>query len=110
LLPRFLLFNITEPKPKRVEAARRVNDVPEQLAESCRSLATAGRGRGNLTMIELGGGVKHTAQTVQYSDDAADALDRFQAFVEEKLSAATPSSAPILNRTVEQATRAALGR
>src|ERR1700682_1231380 len=55
LLPRFLLFNITGPKPDRVVASNTVHHVPDSLIESCQALALAGRGTGNLSNTDHGG-------------------------------------------------------
>jgi hypothetical protein len=55
LLPRFLLFNITGAKPDRVVVSNTVHHVPDPLIESCRALALAGRGAGNLSNIDNGG-------------------------------------------------------
>ena len=107
LLPRFLLFNVPGPKPARVASATTVYDVPVSLIESCRALAIAGRGTGNLSNIDHGGSASQPT-IVYYSADAATELAIFEAFVEEKEAASTSGSAPILNRAVEHAIKLAL--
>jgi hypothetical protein len=105
LLPRFLLFNVTGPKPARVVASKTVYDVPETLVKSCQELALAGRGMGNLSNID-NGGFASKPTIVNYSADAATELARFEAFIEDAVC--TPESAPILNRAVEHAIKLAL--
>jgi hypothetical protein len=105
LLPRFLLFNITGDKPDRIEASRTVDDVPDSLIESCRALASAGRGNGNLANAD-NGSMASKPTVVSYSADAATELARFETFVDETVSAA--ESVPILNRAVEHAIKLAL--
>ena len=41
-----MLFNVTGPKPDRVEPSRSVDDVPKALIEAVQALAMAGRGSG----------------------------------------------------------------
>jgi len=107
LLPRFLLFNVTGPKPNRVVAKTLVYDVPSSLVESCRALALAGRGPGNISNLDMGK-MASTPTVVPYADEAATELARFEAFVEEKELAIGAESAPILNRAVEHAIKLAL--
>jgi hypothetical protein len=107
LLPRFLLFNVTGPKPTRVVASNTVYYVPDSLIESCRALALAGRGTGNLSNNDHGHLVSNPT-IVSYSADAETELTRFQAFAEEREINSTPASAPILNRAVEHAIKLAL--
>jgi hypothetical protein len=107
LLPRFLLFNVTGPKPERVEASNTVYHVPESLVESCRALALAGRGTGNFSNLDLGS-VASKPTVVQYSAEAAAELARFEASIEERETIATPESLPILNRAKEHAIKLAL--
>jgi hypothetical protein len=107
LLPRFLLFNVTGPKPARVVASKIVYDVPETLVKSCQALALAGRGMGNLSNTD-NGGLACKPTIVSYSADAATELARFETFVEEREITTTPGSAPILNRAVEHAIKLAL--
>jgi hypothetical protein len=107
LLPRFLLFNVGGPKPSRVVAKKLVYDVPESLIESCRSLAMAGRGSGNMSNIDLGS-VASKATVVPYTDEASSELARYEAFIEEKELVIGAESAPILNRAVEHAIKLAL--
>src|SRR6202163_1233987 len=107
LLPRFLLFNVTGPKPERVEASGTVYHVPESLVESCRALALAGRGTGNFSNLDLGS-VASKPTIVQYAADAEAELARFEASIEERETIATPESLPILNRAKEHAIKLAL--
>jgi hypothetical protein len=107
LLPRFLLFNVTGPKRARVVASRLVNDVPASLVECCSALARSGRSAGNLSNID--DGRQCTKPTVvQYSDEAAIKVARFEAFIEAKEPAVPGESAPILHRAVEHAIKLAL--
>jgi hypothetical protein len=107
LLPRFLLFNVTGPKPTRVLASNAVYYVPDPLIESCRALVLAGRGSGNLSNVDHGG-VSSKPTIVSFSSEAATEQARFEAFVEEKEMISAPGSAPILNRSVEHAIKLAL--
>jgi hypothetical protein len=107
LLPRFMLFDVTGPKPVRVEPANSVYYVPDSLVESCRALALAGRGGGNISNVDLGN-VPVKPVVVQYSPEAAAELARFEASIEERENLATPESLPILNRAVEHAIKLAL--
>jgi hypothetical protein len=109
LLPRFLLFNAVGPKPDRVTASRTVYDVPDSVIESCRALALAGRGTGNLSNVD-GGAFAWKPTIVDYSADAAAELTRFERFIEERERdiTSTSESAPILNRAVEHAIKLAL--
>jgi hypothetical protein len=107
LLARFLLFNVTDAKPMRIEPTNLVYEVPPSLVESCQALALAGRGKGNLANNDNGS--QATKPTVvPYSDDAAAELARFEKFVEEKELVIGAESAPILNRAVEHAIKLAL--
>jgi Protein of unknown function (DUF3987) len=105
LLPRFMLFNVTGPKPDRIEPTRSVDDVPKALIEAVQALALAGRGSGNLAHNDHGSSASKPI-AVPYSADAAAELARFEAVVEQ--TAATSGSAPILNRAVEHAIKLAL--
>lgn len=105
LLPRFMLFNVTGPKPDRVEPSCSVDDVPKALIEAVQALAMAGRGVGNLSHNEHGS-LASKPIMVRYSDDAAAELAKFQIIVEE--TATTKENAPILNRAVEHAIKLAL--
>jgi hypothetical protein len=107
LLPRFLLFNVTGPKPERAETNNTVYHVPESLVESCRALALAGRGAGNFSNLDLGS-VASKPTVVQYSAEAAAELARFEASIEERETIAAPESLPILNRAKEHAIKLAL--
>ena len=107
LLPRFLLFNVTGPKPSRVLARNPVYYVPDSLVKSCRALVLAGRGSGNLSNVDHGG-VSSKPTIVNFSPEAATELARFEAFVEEREMVSTPGSAPILNRAIEHAIKLAL--
>ena len=107
LLPRFLLFNVTGPKPSRVVADRLVTDVPAALVQSCQELMLAGRGTGNLSKLDMGG--EPCKPTVaQYAPDALVELSNFEAFIEQKQTVVSTESAPILNRAVEHAIKLAL--
>jgi hypothetical protein len=107
LLPRFLLFNVTGPKPPREVASNIVYDVPEMLIKSCQALVAAGGGLGNLSKIDNGASAcKPTI--VSYSADAATELVKFETLVEETEITCTSASAPILNRAVEHAIKLAL--
>jgi hypothetical protein len=105
LLPRFMLFSVTGPKPARVVPSRSVDDVPKALIEAVQALALAGRGSGNLAHNDHGS-TSNRPLIVPYSDDAAAELARFESVVEE--TATTTGSAPILNRAVEHAIKLAL--
>jgi hypothetical protein len=105
LLPRFMLFNVTGPKPDRIEPSRSVGDVPKALIEAVQALAMAGRGNGNLAHNDHGSSASKPV-VVSYASDAAAELARFETLVEETDS--TPKSAPILNRAVEHAIKLAL--
>jgi len=107
LLPRFLLFNVTGPKPDRVDAGQLVREVPTSLIQSCIALAMAGRGSGNMSNIDMGSHASRPT-VVPYSDDAATELIRFEKFVDEKELVVGAESAPILNRAVEHAIKLAL--
>src|SRR5216683_992651 len=107
LLPRFLLFNVTGPKPDRVQPVNNVMEIPTSLIESCRSLALAGRGAGNLSNVDSGAATFKPV-VVPYSAEAQSELARFEAFVEERESVIAPESLPILNRAVEHAIKLAL--
>jgi hypothetical protein len=107
LLPRFMLFNVTGPKPDLVEPSRTVDDVPKALIEAIQALALAGRGAGNLSQNEHGSSAsKHVI--VRYSADAATELARFEAFIEKRVALAVSGSRPILNRAKEHAIKLAL--
>jgi hypothetical protein len=107
LLPRFLLFNVTGPKPNRVVASNLVYDVPPALVESCRALAMAGRSAGNLSHIDNGNQASKPT-VVEYSAEAAIEVARFEALIEKNESVIAVESAPILNRAVEHAIKLAL--
>jgi hypothetical protein len=107
LLPRFLLFNVTGPKPARVTASRLVHDMPDSLADACSALASAGRGKGNLSN-NVNGSQAVAPTVVQYTPEAATALAVFESFVEDKELDIGFESAPILNRVVEHAIKLAL--
>jgi hypothetical protein len=100
-----MLFNVTGPKPDRVEPSRSVDDVPKALIEAVQALALAGRGTGNLSHNDHGSSASKPVM-VRYSADAAAELARFETLVEA--TAATTGSAPILNRAVEHAIKLAL--
>jgi hypothetical protein len=80
---------------------------PTLLIESCRALALAGRGTGNLSNNDHGNSAGQPI-IARYSADAATELTGFETFVEEKEIASTPGSSPILNRAVEHAIKLAL--
>lgn len=105
LLPRFMLFSVTGPKPNRVEPGRSVDDVPKALIEAVQALAMAGRGVGNLSQNDHGSSASKPV-TVGYSPEAAAELARFEAVVDK--TPATTGTAPILNRAVEHAIKLAL--
>jgi hypothetical protein len=107
LLPRFLLFDVTGPKPSRVEPGVTVYDVPKSLVEAVQALALAGRGAGNLSNNDHGSSANKPT-IVEYSEEAAIELARFEASVDEREDLATPASVPILNRAVEHAIKLAL--
>ena len=107
LLPRFMLFNVTGPKPDRVEPSRNVDDVPKALIEAVQALALAGRGAGNLSHNEHGSSASKPVM-VRYSADAATELARFEASIVEREALATSGSLPILNRAKEHAINLAL--
>ncbi|MFC7700918.1 hypothetical protein ACFQX9_30080 [Bradyrhizobium sp. GCM10028915] len=105
LLPRFMLFNVTGPKPNRVEPSRSVDDVPKTLIEAVQALAMAGRSAGNLSHNDHGSSAGKPV-TVRYSVDAAAELEGFQAVIEA--TRPTKGTAPILNRAAEHAIKLAL--
>jgi hypothetical protein len=107
LLPRFMLFNVTGPKPDRVEPSRTVDDVPKAVIEAVQALALAGRGTGNLSHNEHGSSASKPVM-VRYSADAATELARFEALIEDRVALAVSGSQPILNRAVEHAIKLAL--
>jgi hypothetical protein len=107
LLPRFMLFNVTGPKPDRVEPSRSVDDVPKALIEAVQALALAGRGSGNLSHNDHGSSASKPVM-VRYSADAATELKRFEVSIEERQAITTTGSAPILNRAAEHAIKLAL--
>ena len=107
LLPRFLLFNVTGPKPARIVAERSIGSVPRLLIEACQALVMAGRGSGNLSGIDTGA-ARYKAAMVPYADDAKTELERFEAFVDEREAVVAHQSLPILNRAVEHAIKLAL--
>jgi hypothetical protein len=107
LLARFLLFNVTGPKPDRVMASQLVHDVPDSLIKSCRALAMAGRANGTFATVDLGD-MGCVPIIVQYSGEAAAELARFEKFIEEKELVIGAESAPILNRAAEHAIKLAL--
>jgi hypothetical protein len=107
LLPRFLLFNVTGPKPARVVPSRTVYDVPETLIQAVQALALAGRGTGNLANTDHGGTASKPA-IVRYSAEAETELARFEASIEEREALAPSGSLSILNRAVEHAIKLAL--
>jgi hypothetical protein len=107
LLPRFMLFNVTGPKPDRVEPNRSVDDVPKALIEAVQALAMAGRGAGNLSQNDHGSSSGKPVK-VRYSAEAQTELARFEASIDERVGLATSASVPILNRAVEHAIKLAL--
>jgi hypothetical protein len=107
-LPRFLLFNIDTPKPKRVKPAASGGQPPPRLIERVQALYCAVYGTGNLAGALATGERPFSAKVVSFTDDANAALDDFERQIEIATEQGDEKRAPFLNRAREHAVKLAL--
>jgi hypothetical protein len=107
-LPRFLLFNIDTPKPKRVKPEASGGQPPADLVEAVRALYSAVYGRGNLAGALATGEHPFKAKVINFTDDASAALDDFERRIEAATDQGDEKRAPFLSRAREHAVKLAL--
>lgn len=109
LLPRFILFNVSGPKPRSITPGVAVTDLPTGLVKRCRNLAVAGRGAGNMDSPRLDRGDASRVPTLVPLDESAQAkLLALKEKIETDEHLYAPEALPFVNRTAEHAIKLAL--
>lgn len=108
LLARFILFDVTPPRPSRRTPPCRPDEIPAGLIDRVRALALSGRNHGNLSGATTTGATSVRAALVPFDAEATATFDALSDRIDAEEATTDSRARAFTNRAVEHAKKLGL--